>query len=124
MNESQARQLESILGGEAWQKPNEGWVVTVSRGDGGIVMVTESGITEYASDEALDSDQPTAVIPLSTDSDDEGWWVVVDEQGNAMYRDAATQSGWRWKEEAEQEARGLQSRTGDRFAVRRLEQPR
>lgn len=121
MNEKQAKILESTLGGEAWQKPGEGWVVTVNRGDGAIVQFTDAAIAEYADDAALDADSPTKTIKLSTDADDEGWWVIVDQHGNVMYRDPETESGWRWQQEAEHEASGLKSRTGDSYSVRRIE---
>lgn len=121
MNEKQAKILETILGGEAWQKPGEGWVVTVNRGDGAVIQVTDAGVAEYADDAALDAGKPVKTIELSTDYDDEGWWVIVDQQGNVMYRDPDTESGWRWQQEAAHEAAGLKSRTGDSYSVRRLE---
>ena len=121
MNEAQANALESILGGEAWQKPGLGWVVTVSRSDGAIIQFTDAGVTEYADDAALDADKPTKAIKLSTDFEEEGWWVIVDDHGNVMYRDPDTKSGWRWQQEAEHEAAGLKSRTGDSYLVRRLD---
>lgn len=121
MNEKQAKVLEAVLGGEAWQKPDEGWVVTVNRSDGAIIQFTDAGVTEYPDDAALDADKPTTKIELCTDYDDAGRWVIVDHQGNVMYRDPDTQSGWRWQQEAEHEAAGLKSRTGDSYSVRRLE---
>jgi hypothetical protein len=121
MNEAQANALESILGGEAWHKPGLGWVVTVNRSDGAIIQFTDAGVTEYPDDAALDADKPTKAIELCTDSDDEGWWVIVDYRGNVIYRDPDTASGWRWQQDAEHEAAGLKSRTGDSYSVRRLE---
>lgn len=112
MHEKQAKILEPILGGEAWQKPSECWVVTVNRGDDAIVQFTDAAMAEYADDAALDADSPTKTIELSTD---------VDQQGNMVYRDPETESGCRWQQEAEHDASGLKSRTGDSYSVRRLE---
>jgi hypothetical protein len=86
-----------------------------------LYSITDAGVTEYADDDALDSNSPVKTIELSTDRDDEGWWVVVDQQGNVMYRDPDTESGWRWQQEAENEASGLSSRTGESYSVRRLQ---
>jgi hypothetical protein len=77
-------------------------------------------VSEYPDDDALNVDQPTNTIEFSTDSDDEGWWVIVDHQGNIMYREAETESGWRWQQDAAHEAAGLRSRTGESYSVRRL----
>lgn len=121
MNERQAKALEAVLGGEAWQKPGDGWVVTVNRSDGAVIQFTDAAVTEFADDAALDADKPMKAIKLSTDYDDEGRWVIVDRQGKVMYRDPDTMSGWRWKQEAEYEAAGLKSRTGDSYSVRRLD---
>jgi hypothetical protein len=120
MNEKQAKILEVVLGGEAWQMPGEGWVVTVNRSDGAIIKFTDAVVSEYSNNAALEADTPTNTIELSTDSDDEGWWVLVDHQGEVMYRDPETASGWRSQQEAEHEAAGLKSRTGDLYSVRKL----
>ena len=54
-------------------------------------------------------------------SGDEEWWVVMDTSGNVIHRNPELKTGWRFREEAEHEASGPQSRTGERFFVKNLE---
>lgn len=121
MNERQATVMAAIVGGEAWQRSGDGWVVTVERRDGSIVQLTDSDVRVFADDAALQAGSPVQTIALVDDEDDDGSWVVADSAGELIYLDVNTESGWRCREDAEHEAAGLSSRTGERFTVRRLD---
>jgi hypothetical protein len=115
MNETQAEALANIVGGEAWQSGGGIWVVTVNRDDGSLVVFSGDAVCEYADDEAIDEGRASKSILLT---DDDQWWVISDKDGNVIYRDARLEVGWRTQDEAEHEARGLASRTGERYLVR------
>ena len=51
--------------------------------------------------------------------EDRDFWVIADTEGNVLYKDAELEIGWPDEYEAEHEARGLQSRTGEQYVVRR-----
>jgi hypothetical protein len=115
MNQKQAELLAKAVGGDAWQSGGGVWVVTLNREDGHLVVFSGEAVCEYENDEAFDAGRPLRTILLTTD---ERSWVICDDEGNVIYRDPELSLGWRTEEEAEHEARGIASRTGERFVVR------
>lgn len=119
MNQKQAQLLADIVGGEAWLS-GEHWVVSVNRPDGSVVVIATDSVVEFASDSDLDSGIETKRICLSDDREESGFWIVEDESGNVFYRNAIVEAGWRWREEAEEHALAVHSKTGANCEVRRL----
>lgn len=119
MNELRAEALANIFGGEAWDSGGGIWLAAYWRGDGKYIVFSGDAVCEYESEEAFDNGKPSNTIILA--SGDEEWWVVMDSAGNVIYRNPDLNSGWRFREEAEHEASGLQSRTGEQFFVKRLD---
>lgn len=116
MTEKQAETLAAIVGGEAWQSGGGVWLVTVNRDDGRLVVFSGDSVCEYESDDAFDEGRASNTILLGEDRD---FWVIADTEGNVLYKDAELEIGWPDEYEAEHEARGLQSRTGEQYVVRR-----
>jgi hypothetical protein len=115
MEQKQAELLARVVGGDAWQSGGGVWVVTINREDGRVVVFSGEAVCEYEDDEAFDQGRALNTILLTTD---ERSWVICDGEGNVFYRDDELEVGWRSEEEAEHEARGLASRTGERYLVR------
>jgi len=117
MTEQIAETLANIMGGEAWQSGGGIWVVTINRQeDGKIVVVSDEVICEYDSEEALEECRPSATIMLT---EERTYWVFNDQEGNVFYRDPHLEVGWPCEEDAEHEARLLESQTGEPYMVRR-----
>lgn len=116
MDEKTAEQLAAIVGGEAWQSGGGIYLVTVNRDDGTLVVFSGDAICEYADDEAFDASKPSKTI-LLTIPETEDLYVIVDLKGNVFYLDNAMERGWRHEEDAEHEARGLESRGEGKFSV-------
>lgn len=116
MDERTADQLASIVGGEAWQSGGGIYLVTVNRDDGSLVVFSGDAICEYENDEAFDASKPSKTI-LLTIPETEDLYVIVDLKGNVFYLDNAMERGWRYEEDAQREARGLESRGEGRFSV-------
>jgi hypothetical protein len=116
MDEKTAEQLAAIVGGEAWQSGGGIYLVTVNRDDGSLVVFSGEAICEYANDEAFDASKPSKTI-LLTIPETEELYVIVDLKGNVFYLDNAMERGWRHEEDAEHEARGLESRGEGKFSV-------
>lgn len=106
MDEAQAK----ALGGEEWQSGGGIYVVALRRPDGFIVVFSDDAVAEYANEEAFDAGTPTTSILLRDDPTE--YWVIQDEEGMVMLADPDHGRGWPSEEEAEHEARGIQSRTG------------
>ncbi|QYU67035.1 hypothetical protein J4558_19055 [Leptolyngbya sp. 15MV] len=116
MDERTAEQLAALVGGEAWQSGGGIYVVTVNRDDGSLVVFSGDAVCEYESDKAFDQGRATKTIHVNfPDADD--LYVVVDLKGNVFYCDNAMERGWRYEEDAQQEARALESRGEGRFSV-------
>lgn len=118
MNERQANALAEIFSGEAWDSGGGLWLAAYWRGDGKYIVFSGDAVCEYETEEDFDAANATNAIVLA--SGDEEWWVVIDASGNVIHRDPDLKTGWRFREEAEHEASGLQSRTGERFFVKEL----
>jgi hypothetical protein len=119
MNELQAKALASFFGGEAWDSGGGIWLAAYWRGDGKYIVFSGDAVCEYDSEEDFDNGKASNTLILA--SGDEEWWVVMDSKGDVIYRDPNLRSGWRFREEAEHEASGFQSRTGERFFVKELD---
>lgn len=119
MNEQQANALAEIFSGEAWDSGGGIWLAAYWRGDGKYIVFSCDAVCEYVSEEAFDNSTASSTLILA--SGDEDWWVVSDAKGNVIYRNADLKTGWRSREEAEHEASGFQSRTGERFFATELE---
>lgn len=117
MDERQADALAKVIGGEVWQAQGGGFVVSLRRPDGTIVIVSDDAVTEYANDDAFDDARPSTSITLRDDPTE--YWVIEDEEGGILLADPAHGRGWPSEEEAEHEARGIASRTGQRTWARR-----
>lgn len=110
MDEQRAEALAKTVGGEAWQSGGGIYVVAIRRPDGSIVVFSDDVVAEYPDDEAFDAGQPTAEILLRSDPTE--YWVVQDEEGGVMLANPEHGRGWAQEEDAEHEARAIQSRTG------------
>jgi hypothetical protein len=119
MNEAQANAIAEIFSGEAWNSGGGTWLAAYWRGDGKYIVFCGDAVCEYKSEEDFDAAKANNTFVLA--SGDEEWWVVMDSKGNVIYRDSNLKTGWRSREEAEHEASGFQSRTGERFFVRELD---
>ncbi|MGE3109704.1 MAG: hypothetical protein AB7N65_11210 [Vicinamibacterales bacterium] len=116
MDQRTAEHLAAIVGGEAWQSGGGIYLVTVTRDDGSLVVFSGDAVCEYESDEAFDAGRAAKTILLNI-PETEDLYVIVDIEGNVFYQDDAMERGWRYQEEAEHEARGLESRGEGRFSV-------
>ena len=116
MDQRTAEQLAALVGGEAWQSGGGIYLVTVTRDDGSLVVFSGDAVCEYESDEAFDAARASKTILLNM-PESEDLYVIVDLEGNVFYQDDAMERGWRYQEEAEHEARGLESRGEGRFSV-------
>ena len=116
MDERTAEQLAAIVGGESWDSGGGVHLVTVTRDDGSLVVFSGDAICQYQNDEAFDAGRALKTIQVGIPEADE-LFVIVDLKGNVFYRDAAMERGWRYKEEAQHEARALESRGEGRFSV-------
>ena len=110
MEQQQARELARVLGGEAWTSDVGAYLVALRRPDGAIVVFSDDTVTEYADDDAFDAGTPAANILLRDDPTE--YWVIEDEEGTVMLADPVHGRGWASEEDAEHEARGIESRTG------------
>lgn len=119
MNEPQANALAEIFSGEAWNSGGGIWLVAYWRGDGKYIVFSGDAVCEYDSEEAFDLSVASKTLVLA--SGDEEWWVVMDSEGQFVYRDFDLKTGWRFREEAEHEASGLESRTGEKYFVKELD---
>lgn len=116
MNQLQAKSLAKAIGGEEWSVGGD-YVVGIHRPDGYIVVISDDAVAEYPDDEAYDAANPSASIMLRDDPTE--YWVIQDEEGAVMLADPDHGRGWASEEEAEHEARGIQSRTGLKTWARR-----
>jgi len=116
MDERTAEQLAVLVGGEAWQSGGGIWLVTVNREDGSLVVFSGDAVCEYENDEAFDTAQATKTIHLAI-PETEDLYVIVDLKGTVFYQDNAMERGWRYEEDAQHEARALESRGEGRFSV-------
>ena len=116
MDQRTAEQLAAIVGGEAWQSGGGIYLVTVTRDDGSLVVFSGDAVCEYESDQAFGAGRAAKTILLNI-PETEDLYVIVDLEGNVFYQDDAMERGWRYQEEAEHEARGLESRGEGRFSV-------
>jgi hypothetical protein len=80
------------------------------------MVFSGDALCEYDSEEDFDEARAAKTIVLA--SGDEECWVVVDTEGNTFFRNPDLKTGWRFREDAEHEAKGLQSRTGESFFVK------
>lgn len=119
MNEQQAKALAEIFSGEAWNSGGGTWLAAYWRGDGKYIVFSGDAVCEYDSEEAFDTNKASTTLILA--SGDEEWWVVSDAKGNIIYRNPELKTGWRFREEAEHEASGFQSRMGERFFATELD---
>ena len=53
MDELEAKSVAKALGGEAWQSGGNIWLVSVSRADGKLVVISDELVAEYESDAAF-----------------------------------------------------------------------
>ena len=118
MNEQQAKALAEVFSGEAWDSGGGIWLAAYWRGDGKYMVFSGDALCEYDSEEDFDKARAAKTIVLA--SGDEEWWVVADTEGNTFYRNPDLKTGWRFREDAEHEAMGLQSRTGERYLVKAM----
>jgi len=118
MNEEQPNAFEEIFSGEAWNSGGGTWLVAYWRGDGKYIVFSGDAVCEYDSEEDFDDAKASNTLLLA--SGEEEWWVVMDAKGNVIHRNHELKTGWRFREEAEHEASGLQSRTGERYLVKEL----
>lgn len=116
MDERTAEQLAAIVGGEAWDSGGGVHLVTVNRDDGSLVVFSGDAICEYENDEAFDAGRASKSIQLGIPEADE-LYVIVDLKGNVFFHDAAMERGWKHEEDAQQEARALESRGEGRVTV-------
>lgn len=116
MDERTAEQLAAIVGGEAWQSGGGIYLVTVNRDDGSLVVFSGDAVCEYENDAAFDAGNASRTILLNI-PETEDLYVIVDLKGNVFYLDNAMERGWRYQEDAEHEARALESRGEGRFSV-------
>jgi len=119
MNEEQANAIAEIFSGEAWNSGGGTWLAAYWRGDGKYIVFSGDAVCEYASEDDFDKSNAAHTIVLA--SGEEEWWVVIDTNGNTIFPNPDLKTGWRFREEAEHEAAGLQSRTGERFFAKELE---
>ena len=116
MDEHTAEQLATIVGGEAWQSGGGVYLVTVNRDDGALVVISGDAVCEYESDAEFEANKATRMILLNI-PETEDLYVIVNLEGNVFYLDNAMERGWRNQEDAEHEARALESRGEGRFSV-------
>jgi hypothetical protein len=116
MDERTADQLAAIVCGESWQSGGGIHLVTMNRDDGSLVVFSGDAISEYENDEAFDAGRASKTILLTILETDD-LYVIVDLEGNVFYLDDAMERGWRHQEDAEHEARALESRGEGRFSV-------
>lgn len=116
MDEQTAEHLAAIVGGESWQSGGGIYLVTVNRDDGSLVVFSGDAIAEYENDEAFDAGRASKSILLSI-PETEDLYVIVDLQGTVFYCDNTMERGWRYEQDAQQEARALESRGEGRFSV-------
>jgi hypothetical protein len=116
MDERTAEQLAAIVGGEAWQSGGGVHVVTVNRDDGTLVVFSDDAICEYENDEAFDAGRSSTTVRLSIPETDD-LYVIVDFKGTVYFLDNAMERGWRYQEDADHEARALESRGEGKFSV-------
>jgi len=65
MNEIEATKLAEILGGRTWQSGGGIWLVVFRRSDGRVAVLSAEAVTEYQSEEELQSGgDPTKSILL------------------------------------------------------------
>lgn len=116
MDERTAEQLAVLVGGEAWQSGGGMYLVTVTRDDGSLVVFSGDAICEYENDEAFDANRASKTILLNI-PENEDLYVIVDLKGNVFFCDNSMERGWRYQEDAEREARALESRGEGHFSV-------
>jgi len=112
MNQKRAEAIADAFGGEAWQSGVGMWVVTLHRGDGKTIAMTDDAICLYEDDAAFDKGQAEQSIELHEGIDDGRLWVVQDAEGTVYFRNDQMEVGWRDREEAQYEAMGIESRLG------------
>lgn len=116
MDKRTAEQLAAIVGGEAAQNSSGIYLVTVSRDDGSLIAFSGDAICEYDNDAASDAGNASQTVLLNI-PETENLYIIVDLKGNVFYFDNAMERGWRHQEDAEHEARSLESRGEGRFSV-------
>lgn len=109
MNQKQAEALAKVLGGEAWQSDGGIWLVSLHVGDKYVVFSGDC-VCEYTSEKAFKEGRAAKTIYLEDPDGDGDRYVVVDQTGAVMYENDELELGWRFEEDAEDYARGLESR--------------
>ena len=64
MDEQQAEQVATAVGGEAWNSGGGIWLVLCRRSDGKIVAISDDAVCEYSEEDQLDGGTPDSTIPL------------------------------------------------------------
>lgn len=116
MDEAAAKELAAAIGGEVWQSGGDVHVVVLKRPDGSLVVFSEDLVAEYADDEAFEESSPATSILLREGPEE--YWVIEDAKGEVWLEDPKHGRGWAIEQDAQHEARGIQSRTGLRSFVR------
>jgi len=65
MDETKAKQLAELLGGEPWQSGGDIWLVVIRRADGKVVAISDEVVCEYADETALEGGEPDNSINLA-----------------------------------------------------------
>lgn len=118
MNEPQANAIADALDGESWQSGGGIWLVTITREDGKVVVISDDAVCLYEDDEAFTDGKAEASIELQSEFEGADRWVIQAQDGTVYYRNNEMRSGWRSESDARREAMALRSRTGERFIVR------
>jgi hypothetical protein len=116
MDEAAAKVLAAAIGGEEWQSGGGVYIVALKRPDGSVVVFSDDLVAEYADDEAFEASSPATSILLRESPEE--YWVIEDAKGDVWLEYPKHGRGWALEEDAQQEARGIQSRTGLRCFVR------
>ena len=64
MNENQAEVVAEALGGDVWNSGGEMYLAILRRTDGRVVAISGESVCVYASEDALQSEQPLESIIL------------------------------------------------------------
>lgn len=65
MDETKAKQLAELLGGEPWQSGGDIWLVVIRRADGKVVAISDEVVCEYAVEAALEGGEPETAVSLA-----------------------------------------------------------
>jgi len=116
MDENAANMLAANIGGEVWQSGGGIYLVILRRPDGGLVVFSDDLVAEYPDEDAFDASSPSVSILLRSSPTD--YWVVESADGEIWMQNRNHGRGWTTKEDAQDEASAIQSRTGVRCLVR------